>query len=194
VSHTDLTRAAWLKLSDEAATRTAEAIARATDAALVAVAPHAYAGGSNRIALFERGGTRYALVPGGTAVLGHQTGQWVPSPRQVADFAAAASAYDVAEPIDTFVAKATSPARTVTLAAALVAVRSIGDDPYRSEFTTDPAVLCGGDGGEVLCGGYGPFLAWLALATAYREPDLAAAIYDGGLTGETPVRPVLPLP
>lgn len=70
----------------------------------------------------------------------------------------------------------------------------IGDDPYRAEFTTDPAALRGGDGGSALCGGYGSFLAWLALATAYRDPDLAATVLDGGLTGETPVRPVLPIP
>ncbi|GAB3976117.1 hypothetical protein V1634_17430 [Plantactinospora veratri] len=70
----------------------------------------------------------------------------------------------------------------------------IGDDPYRSEFTTEPAVLCGGDGGSALCGGYGSFLSWLTLATAYREAELAEVVYDGGLTDETPVRPVLSIP
>jgi hypothetical protein len=33
-------------------------------------------------------------------------------------------------------------------------------------------VLCGGDGGEAICGGYGYFLAWLPLAVAYRDPGL----------------------
>ncbi|MEU6074098.1 hypothetical protein [Micromonospora sp. NPDC047074] len=70
----------------------------------------------------------------------------------------------------------------------------IGDDPYRAESTTDPAVLCGGDGGEAMCGGYGSFLSWLTLATAYRNPDLAEAVHDGGLAGETPVRPVPHIP
>ncbi|PTA46807.1 hypothetical protein [Micromonospora sp. RP3T] len=70
----------------------------------------------------------------------------------------------------------------------------IGDDPYRAEFTTDPVVLCGGDGGSALCGGYGSFLSWLTLATAYRDPDLAEALHEGGLIGETPVRPVLAIP
>lgn len=69
----------------------------------------------------------------------------------------------------------------------------IGDNPYNAELTTDPAVLCGGDGGAALCGGYGPFLAWLALATAYREADLADAVYQGYLLGETPMRPVIAL-
>ncbi|MEV4481854.1 hypothetical protein [Micromonospora coxensis] len=70
----------------------------------------------------------------------------------------------------------------------------IADDPYRAEFTTDPSVLCGGDGGAAICGDYGTFLTWLTYATAYRDPDLAEAVHDGGLTGETPVRPVLAIP
>ena len=45
-----------------------------------------------------------------------------------------------------------------------------------------------------LCGGDGAFLAWLTLATAYRDADLAETIYDGGLTEEVPVRPVLRIP
>ncbi|MEU4694758.1 hypothetical protein [Actinoplanes sp. NPDC023714] len=70
----------------------------------------------------------------------------------------------------------------------------IGHDPYQSEFTTDPAVFCGGDGGAALCGGSGEFLSWLSLATAFRDHNMAEAVYDGGLTEETPVRPVLELP
>lgn len=69
----------------------------------------------------------------------------------------------------------------------------IGDDPYRAEFTTDPAVLCGGDGGSALCGGAGDFLSWLTLATSYRDPQLAETVEKGGLTDETPVRPVIAL-
>lgn len=70
----------------------------------------------------------------------------------------------------------------------------IGDDPYRSEFTTDPAVLCGGDGGSALCGGSGAFLSWLAVATAFRDPEQARVIAEGELTEEVPVRPVLAIP
>lgn len=70
----------------------------------------------------------------------------------------------------------------------------IADDPYASEFTTDPEVFCGGDGGAALCGGYGDFLSWLTLATAYREPTMAETVVDGGLVEETPVRPVIEIP
>jgi hypothetical protein len=45
----------------------------------------------------------------------------------------------------------------------------IGHDPYRPECTADPAVDCGGDWGRATCGGYGCFLGWVTLATAYRD-------------------------
>jgi hypothetical protein len=32
-------------------------------------------------------------------------------------------------------------------------------------------VVCGGDGGGMMCGGVGFFLAWLTLATSYRDTD-----------------------
>ncbi|KUL28826.1 hypothetical protein [Actinoplanes awajinensis] len=263
MSHADLTLTGWSGLSDEAALRTATAIAGSTQARLTGIGAHAYAGRSGRVAFFERDDLRYALVPGGTVALGFDPDRFTPSARQVADFAEA----EVESALTAFLAEMTSPARTVTLPARLVAVSSevtdtllpdgvddhaeliaalgrrglrppspdewehacgagattlfrwgsdypagepygkvpliqdpnllgllIGDDPYRSEFTTDPAVLCGGDGGSALCGGSGPFLSWLSVATAFRDPDLAEVVQEGGLTGETPIRPVLEIP
>ncbi|MEH1163798.1 hypothetical protein V6V47_00260 [Micromonospora sp. CPCC 205539] len=272
MSHADLTFAAWMALPDEAAGRTAAAIARRIDARLVGTSPQVYANQVGRVALFERDTIRYALVPGGTVQLGYDADRFAPSDRQLADFAESAAEWDLSGPLNRFVAEVTSAPRQVDLPARLVAVRSeeadalladlddsdeaydhaglmaglgsrglrpptpdeweyacgagasslfrwgddypegepygdvpliqepnlfglvIADDPYRSEFTTEPAVLVGGDGGSALCGGYGSFLSWLTLATAYREADLADAIYDGGLVGETPVRPVLEIP
>jgi hypothetical protein len=57
----------------------------------------------------------------------------------------------------------------------------IGQDPYRAERTADPAVVCGGDGGGMICGGAGWFLSWLTLATAYRDTDLTEYLreHDG---------------
>jgi hypothetical protein len=270
MSHVDLTVEGWLALSDAGADGVAAAIGRDVGAALVSVSAHSYAGRSGRVAVFERDGMRYALVPGGTVELGLDPARFVPTARQLQDFAEAVAAFLAPEPIHSFLAQRLSPARRATLPARLVAVRSvdadelltaehdgtddhesvmarlewrglrpptpdewehdcgagaatlfrwgdeypdgepygevpliqrpnffglvIGDDPYRAEFTTDRAVLCGGDGGSALCGGYGAFLSWLTLATAYRDPDLAEAVYEGYLVGETPVRPVLPVP
>ncbi|MFI7604479.1 hypothetical protein ACIBTV_05080 [Micromonospora sp. NPDC049366] len=118
-------------------------------------------------------------MPGGDVRLGHDADRFVPDARQVADFAEAAGEHD----LDVLLIQAPNLFGLV-----------IGQDPYQAEFTTDPTVLCGGDGGAALCGGYGSFLSWLTLATAYREPDLAQAVHDGSLTGETPVRPTLHLP
>ncbi|AGL18615.1 hypothetical protein [Actinoplanes sp. N902-109] len=270
MSHVDLTLDGWLALSDARAVAVAGAVARDVGAALVSVNAHDYAGRSGRVALFERDGIRYALVPGGTVELGYDPARFVPTSGQRRDFAEAVAEYSVPEPIHRFLAEQMSPTRRATLPARLVAVRSvaadslltaehdgtddhesvmarlewrglrpptpdeweydcgagattlfrwgdeypdgepygdvpliqdptffglvIGDDPYRAEFTTDPAVLCGGDGGSALCGGAGGFLSWITLATAYRDPTLAETVYEGGLVGETPVRPVLPVP
>ncbi|MFC5661858.1 hypothetical protein ACFP3U_02555 [Kitasatospora misakiensis] len=72
----------------------------------------------------------------------------------------------------------------------------IAHDTYRSEITSEPGLIHGGDGGESVCGGYGTVLAWLPLATANRHPDLAELVY--GEDGEDLVdclstRPVLDL-
>ncbi|MGI5175568.1 hypothetical protein ACQEVZ_04455 [Dactylosporangium sp. CA-152071] len=270
MSHADLTVDAWLALSADAAERTAAAIARDVDAELLSVAACSYAGRAGRVALFERDGFRFALVPGGTVHVGHDPDRFVPTRRQLDDFAEAVDLYSVPAPIHRFLAEALSPPRRAERPARLVAVRSvdadtlltaehdgtddhdsvmarlawrglrpptpdewehdcgagattlfrwgdeypdgepygdvpliqqpnffglvIGDDPYRAEFTTDPSVLCGGDGGSALCGGSGAFLSWVTLATAYRDATLAEVVYDGSLVGETPLRPVLPLP
>ncbi|MFF5081713.1 hypothetical protein ACFY36_32080 [Actinoplanes sp. NPDC000266] len=71
----------------------------------------------------------------------------------------------------------------------------IGQDPYRDERTADPGVVCGGDGGSMVCGGAGAFVSWLTLATSYRDPHHCAAVRDNtyGLD-EMLIRPVIPLP
>ena len=45
----------------------------------------------------------------------------------------------------------------------------IAQDPYKWEFTDDPGVLRGGDGGAEICGGAGFYVAWLTLASAYVD-------------------------
>ncbi|XVU21002.1 SUMF1/EgtB/PvdO family nonheme iron enzyme [Actinoplanes sp. CA-054009] len=71
----------------------------------------------------------------------------------------------------------------------------IGQDPYRDERTADPGVVCGGDGGSMVCGGAGAFVSWLALATSYRDPNHCAAVRDNTYgPDEMLIRPVIPLP
>ncbi|WP_431930727.1 hypothetical protein [Micromonospora sp. RP3T] len=191
MSYAELTLSGWWDLSDEDARRTAAAIARGVDARLVGVGSHAYAGRSGRVAFFERDGLRYALVPGGTVRLGFDADRFTAGDEW--EHSCAAGATGLFRWGDEY--PETGPYGELPL------IREpnlfglvIGDDPYRAEFTTDPVVLCGGDGGSALCGGYGSFLSWLTLAAAYRDPDLAEALHEGGLIGETPVRPVLAIP
>ncbi|GAA2363139.1 hypothetical protein [Dactylosporangium salmoneum] len=71
----------------------------------------------------------------------------------------------------------------------------IGQDPYRDERTADPAVVCGGDGGGMVCGGAGEFVSWLTVATAYRDPDHAEFIQrEGEHLDQMLIRPAIPVP
>lgn len=68
----------------------------------------------------------------------------------------------------------------------------IGQDPYRHEWSAEPGVVCGGDGGGMVCGGSGYFLGWLTLATAYRDKSFGAWLNSGdGYIGELRIRPVV---
>jgi hypothetical protein len=46
---------------------------------------------------------------------------------------------------------------------------SIAANPYHSELMAEIGITRGGDGGCTICGGYGHFVGWLTLATAYFE-------------------------
>jgi hypothetical protein len=59
----------------------------------------------------------------------------------------------------------------------------IAADPYKIELTSEVGVTRGGDGGTLICGGAGFFMAWLSLATAYFEEH--ACRHD-------PLEPVMP--
>ncbi|MGW6335695.1 hypothetical protein [Nocardia rhamnosiphila] len=314
MTHVDLTAARWRELSDESATRVARAIARENSAELVGVHSHEYVGRRQRIALFDRAGTRFSLVPGGRVRLGYDGGRFIPSPHQAADFAESAEEYGLPG-ITEFVDTMTSPDRMVELPAMLVGMEAldpclvrvpaddprvrelvaessarpgativlsgpdgglkvefdelgqvrhaqvveqvsyekalrelaargvrastpdeweyacgagastlfrwgddssddgypfdhsagphreanlwglmIGQDPYRYEFTTEPAVVCGGDGGSATCGGVGFFLGWLTLATAYRDRNFGAWLEsDDRYATELLIRPVADL-
>lgn len=70
----------------------------------------------------------------------------------------------------------------------------IGEDPYRHEWTGEPGVVCGGDGGGATCGGQGFFLGWLTLATAFRDPDFGDWLTSSdGYVDQLLIRPVVDL-
>jgi hypothetical protein len=66
----DLEMAGWAALTAREAREVAERIAEAVDGHLVVLLPHTYRGRSVRLALFDRGGVLYSLVPGGEVRVG----------------------------------------------------------------------------------------------------------------------------
>ncbi|MCC3469498.1 MULTISPECIES: hypothetical protein [unclassified Microcoleus] len=71
----------------------------------------------------------------------------------------------------------------------------IAQDPYDREIINQKQIFRGGDGGCTICGGYGFFVGWLTLATAYGEAD--ALWYSAedlkNISGNI-MRRVIPLP
>ncbi|ALG12983.1 hypothetical protein [Kibdelosporangium phytohabitans] len=227
----------WRSLDDSAAHGLATRIAEDTGCGLVEIRP-------DRVALFERDGTLFALVPGGEVTVGYDMAAFRPTPGQLASYADSAEEYSLPD-IREFVASVTTRRRTVRVPALLVAVEAreseeddfeaesaalaaagtrlptpdewewacgagastlfrwgedcpvdtyplnlsaddwpnafglrIGLDPYDAERTTDKAVVCGGDGGGMICGGSGFFLGWLCLATSYRDPSFGELVAE----------------
>ncbi|MFF3855548.1 hypothetical protein [Micromonospora sp. NPDC002575] len=123
MTYADLTFEQWNKRSDDAARRIAAEIAGRLDLTVVGLRSTVYAGRSHRVALFDRAGMRFALVPGGRPTLGYDAGRFQPAAGQADSFADSADEYglpSLAEYVDAM----TSPARAVELPARLVAVEA----------------------------------------------------------------------
>ncbi|GLW27752.1 hypothetical protein [Actinoplanes regularis] len=69
----------------------------------------------------------------------------------------------------------------------------IGQDPYCEERTAVRDVVCGGDGGSVVCGGGGSFLSWLTIATAYRDTVYGDDVANDDSFGTMRIRAAIPL-
>ncbi|OKI58010.1 hypothetical protein [Micromonospora sp. CB01531] len=70
----------------------------------------------------------------------------------------------------------------------------IGQNPYDDEWTAEPGVVRGGDGGSMAHSGIGGFPAWLTLATAYRDAHHEEFVRtDGDLLDRVLVRPAIPV-
>lgn len=140
VPYADLTCAQWNDLSAGAAHRLVEEIADRYGLAVpVGLRDIVYAGRSHRVALFERDGMRFALVPGGRPTLGHDATRFQPTSDQLASYADSADEYGL-PPLAEYVDAMTSPMRTVELPAMLVAVDAF--DPCEVSLAPDdPRVL-----------------------------------------------------
>lgn len=66
----------------------------------------------------------------------------------------------------------------------------IAQDPHHCEYTADPKVVCGGDGGVTLHHSVGLFIGWLTLATSYQAKNWPA---DPRRPSGRWVRPVIEL-
>lgn len=131
---TDLTAAQWNVLTDEGAARLAQEIADRFQMRLLALRWHQYAGRSHRVALFDRAGAVFALVPGGRSALGYDGARFRATPAQAADFAEAAEEYGLPDLVE-YLDGMTSPARSVELPAMLVAVEAL--EPCASDLDVD---------------------------------------------------------
>ncbi|MFC7484031.1 hypothetical protein ACFQX7_33915 [Luedemannella flava] len=91
--HADLTAADWSDRTDESARRVARAIADERDLRFVGVHDHEYAGRRHRVALFDRDGLAFALVPGDRVTLGYDGTRFTLTPAQATSFDKSAVEY-----------------------------------------------------------------------------------------------------
>ncbi|WP_329101383.1 hypothetical protein OG792_20910 [Micromonospora sp. NBC_01699] len=137
--YADLSFDQWNDLSDGAAGRLAQEIADRHDLTVVGLKSTAYVGRSHRVALFDRDGMRFALVPGGRPALGYDAARFQPVSHQAVSYADSASEFGL-PPLVEYVDAMTSPVRRVEMPAMLVAVEAF--DPCEVPLAPDdPRVL-----------------------------------------------------
>jgi hypothetical protein len=124
MSYSDVDVAHWLGLDDAGAVRLAQGIAQATGSSLLRVQPHSYAGRPGRVALFERDGAFYALVPGGDTTIGYASDRFAPNPAQAGDYADSAEEHGLPADLHEYLDLMTTSLRTVTVPALLVALEA----------------------------------------------------------------------
>ncbi|WBC07624.1 hypothetical protein [Micromonospora sp. WMMA1947] len=149
--YADLSFAQWNDLSEGAAGRLTRDIAARHELTVVGLRDTAYAGRTHRTALFDRGGMRFALVPGGRPTLGYDAGRFRPAVHQAADYADSAAEFGLPS-LTEFVDAMTSPVRDVDMPAMLVAVDAFDpcevplapDDPRVRELVASAGNRFGG--------------------------------------------------
>lgn len=138
MTYADLTFEQWNDRSDEAARRIAEEIAVECSLTVVGLRNTVYAGRSHRVALFDREGMWFALVPGGRPTLGYDAARFQPAADQADSYADSAGEYGL-PPLAEYVDAMTSPVRSAELPARLIAVEAFdpGDVPLAADDPPD---------------------------------------------------------
>lgn len=130
MSLADLTLDRWRALDGDAAHRLAREAARSADGRLVEFdsAPRPGDGtrpaGVGHRALIERGGQRFALIPGGEVTVGFDLEGWRPLPEQLHSYRteSLAGGFGFDDDLTAHLARCLTPTRTAVLPAVLMAV------------------------------------------------------------------------
>lgn len=124
----DIDLTGWAALDDEAARRRADRIAATVEAELVGLRWHEYHGRRMRQAMFQRGGTTFALVPGGEVQVGYDMDRFAPSAemaKQYEQYLAVVPDRTAEPALPDLIARYTTRRRTVTIPPLLVATKPV---------------------------------------------------------------------
>ncbi|MFD5872887.1 hypothetical protein [Streptomyces sp. NPDC060322] len=124
MSLADLTLARWRALDAASAERCAREAAGRAGGRLLRLDPAPHPEGAVHRAVIERGGERYALVPGGDVTVGFDVDGWQPLPGQLTSYREESLAGGFGFETDprAHLARVMTPRRKVTLPAVLMAV------------------------------------------------------------------------
>ncbi|MET4924964.1 hypothetical protein P3L51_21865 [Streptomyces sp. PSRA5] len=158
MSLTDLTFDRWRALDRDAARHHAREAARRVDGRLVEFDGAPHLGGVLHRAVIERGGQRFALIPGGEVTVGFDLDAWRPLPEQLDSYRteSLAGGFGFDDDLVGHLARCLSPRRTATVPTVLMAVEPLElaeDAESGAEFLTGPGLrLPGPDEWEHACG------------------------------------------
>ncbi|MFF2188968.1 hypothetical protein [Streptomyces sp. NPDC058155] len=142
MSLADLTFDRWRALDRDAAHRLAREAARSADGRLVEFDDAPQPGGVPHRAVIERGGQRFALIPGGEVTVGFDLESWRPLPEQLDSYRteSLAGGFGFDDDLVAHLARCLTPRRTATVPTVLMAVepRELPEDADSvTEFLTD---------------------------------------------------------
>ncbi|WP_405799845.1 hypothetical protein [Streptomyces sp. NBC_01506] len=138
MSLADLTFDRWRTLDRDAAHHHAREAARLADGRLVEFDATPHLGGLLHRAVIERGGQRFALIPGGEVTVGFDLAGWRPLPEQLDSYRteSLAGGFGFDDDLVDHLARYLSPRRTATVPTVLMAVEA-HELPEEADSVTD---------------------------------------------------------